>query len=283
MQLPAALDEFLPDLISLFPCEVDRLEFRILKHIHEKLRNIDMEGGTGCGTHDGEGLTALGRQDILLLLFIDPAGLLIQLAEVIHIIGCQTEYKAVLAGIDDGRRLPGNLLAAHEILDILGDDDLHTVVLTDTLRQLEHKVQRYRELCIDKNMGLIDNDYDLPLQVIPEIVIPVLDNLIIDILQNQQHLRVGYGGVPVRQKGLEVEYREVLIRGYGGRSVPDIRISSAGGELGDVIHQGTQHLPQVIVVGTLKFCQDHIIKVIKDRIVFRMQNREIRLRRDAEV
>ena len=86
-------------------------------------------------------------------------------------------------------------------------------------------------------MCLIDDYYNLTVQLVFQVVIPVLDDLIIDILQYQKHLGVGNGGVPVRQQGLEVEYREVLIRGNGGGAVPDIRISSAGGEFGNVIHQ----------------------------------------------
>ena len=55
-------------------------------------------------------------------------------------------------------------------------------------------------------MGLIDYNYDLTVQAVTQVVIPVLNDLIIDILQHQKHLRIGDGGIPVRQQGLEVKY-----------------------------------------------------------------------------
>ena len=78
-------------------------------------------------------MTSRRSDDLLLLHLIDTAGLCIQRTQVIHIVGCQSKDQTILAGIDDRRRFSCNFLAAHKVLDILGDHDLHTVVLTDTL------------------------------------------------------------------------------------------------------------------------------------------------------
>ena len=193
MQRTALLDEFLPCGFAVCSGEIHRLEVHFLKHVDEKIRHINMEGRTGCGTHNGKSLSAFGGKYVFLLLFIDTAGLLIQAAKIVHIIRRQSEYEAVLAGVDDCGGFPRDFLASHKVLDILGDNDLHTVILTDTLCQLEHEVQSNRELGIDEYMSLVDNNHNLSFQVISQVVIPVLDDLIIDIFQHQQHLCVGYG------------------------------------------------------------------------------------------
>ena len=102
MKLTAFLNKLFPELLSFLSCEVNTLELLLLKHIYHELRNIDSEGGSGGGAHDGKCLASLCRKDILLLLFIDSTCLLIQTTEIIHIIRCQSEDEAVLAGIDDG-------------------------------------------------------------------------------------------------------------------------------------------------------------------------------------
>ena len=49
-------------------------------------------------------------------------------------------------------------------------------------------------------MRLIDHDYDLPVQIVLQVVIPVFDDLIVNILKYQQHLGICDGGVPVCQQ-----------------------------------------------------------------------------------
>ena len=124
-------------------------------------------------------------------------------------------------------------------------------------------------------MGLIDHDYDLTVQTVSGIVFPVFDDLIVNIFQYQQHLRVGNGGIAVRQHGLEVKDRKILVRGHRRRTVPDIGISSAGGELGHVIDQRTQHGTQILIFRPFKFRQDLIIEIVKDRIILRFKSGKI--------
>ena len=120
-------------------------------------------------------------------------------------------------------------------------------------------------------MGLIDYNNDLPLQIVPDVIITVFDDLIIDILQHQKHLGIRNGGISVCQQGLEVKYREILFGRNGRRTIPDICVSSSGRELGNVIHKRTKQLTQILVVRTFKFGQNHIIQVIKNGIILRMQ------------
>ena len=96
-----------------------------------------------------------------------------------HIVGRERKDKGILTGIDNGGRFPCQLLRSHKIRDILGNDDLHTVILSDTLCQLVHKIQGNGILAVDKHMGFIDNDNNLPLRLIADVVIPVFDNLIV--------------------------------------------------------------------------------------------------------
>ena len=262
---------------------ISALKILVLEHIHHIFRNFHPESGPAVSAHDCECLTAGRLDDLLLLALIDPAGLLIQLAQVMHVVGCQCKDKAVLAGVDDGRGLSGNLLTSHKILDILRDNNLHSVVLTDTFCQLEHEVQRNWELGVNKYMRLVDHHHNLPVQSVFRIIITVLDDLVIYVFQNQQHLRIGDRCIPVRQHGLEVKYREILIGGDCGRSVPDIGISAAGGKLCHIVHQCPQHGSGIFVVIPLKLTQYRVIQIVKNRIILRPQLREVGFRRDPKV
>ena len=117
-----------------------------------------------------------------------------------HIIWRKSKNQRILTGIDNGRGFPGNLLTSHKIFDILCNNNLHTIILTDTLSQLKHEIQRKRILCVNKYMGLVDYHNNLPGCMVFFIVIPVFDNLIIQPLQHQQHLRIGNKIVAVCQQ-----------------------------------------------------------------------------------
>ena len=147
-----------------------------------------------------------------------------------HIVGRQREDEAVLAGVDDGGGLSRQLLRADKILNVLRDDDLHTVVFTDTLCHLEHEVQCQWILRIDKNVGLVDDDNDLAVRIVTHIVLAVLDDLVVKIFEYHQHLRVRNRVVPIRQQRLEVEHNEVLFGGKRGWAVPDRIVAAARGE-----------------------------------------------------
>ena len=64
-------------------------------------------------------------------------------------------------------------------------------------------------------MRLVDNDNYLAVQAVLAVVVTILDDLVVDILENEKHLRIGYGRIAVGKHGLEVKYREVLIRRNG--------------------------------------------------------------------
>ena len=281
--LTALAHGLFPELGAIRAGKITALVILILEHGDHILRHSHLESGSTTGAHNGKGLPTGRRGDLLLLHLVDTAGLLIQLAQVLDVVGRQGEDEAVLAGVNDGRGLPGDLLAAHEVLDILGNDDLHTVILTDTLCQLEHEVQGHRELGIDEYVGLVDDHHYLALQAVLGVVVPVLDDLVVNILQHQQHLGVGNGAVAIGQQALEVEHREVLVGGDGGRTVPDVGVPSAGGELCHVVHQSAQDGADVLVVRLLELCQNGVVQVVEHRVVLGPEFGQVRLRRDAMV
>ena len=159
----ASCHNVLPRLFSSLSAEIATPIISIMEHRHNILRHFHQECGAACGTHHREDLTSRCRSNLLLLHLVDTAGLFIELAQILNIVGCQRENKAILAGIDDCSGLARNLLASHKVLDVLGNYNLHTIVLTDPLGKLEHKVQCNRELCIDKHVGLIDYNYNFPM------------------------------------------------------------------------------------------------------------------------
>ena len=184
MGLTAFCHKILPDLLSFLTGEIVTLKVHILEHIHNRRRHFDLEWGTGCGAHNGKCLTTLGTKNILLLLLVDSARLGIKPAQILHIIRCKTEYKAVLARIDDGRGFSCDLLASNKVLDILGNNNLHTVVLTDTLSKLKHEIKGNRELGVNEYMRLIYNNHNLTLQTIACIVVSVLDDFVVYVLEH---------------------------------------------------------------------------------------------------
>ena len=247
------------------------------------LAGLHAERGTAGRAHDRECLAARRLHDLLLLGFVDAARVLVQFDEILDVVRREGKNEAVLAGVDDRRGLAGDLLRAHEVLDVLRDDDLHTVILTDTLRQLEHEVQRDRVLRVDENVRLINDDHDLALEAVLHVVIAVFDDLVVDVLEHQQHLRVGNRLVAICQHTLEVEHREVGIRRDRARAVPDVRVASARGELRHVVHQRTEHRADVVVVRALEFLQNRVVQVVEDRVILRRQLGKIGLSRDVEV
>ena len=123
-----------------------------------------------------------------------------------------------MASVDDCRGLSYDVLASNEVLDVLRYDDLHTVVLSDTLCKLIHKVERYRVLRIDKHVRLVDCHDDLSVRVVFEVEITVFDNFIIKPFENEEHLRVGNDSVLVGKKALEVEHCKVF---FDGKDISD--------------------------------------------------------------
>ncbi len=194
----AFADKCIPSLRAFFSGEQFAFVVHILEHIDHIFRNFHFECGTGSRAHNCKCLASGSLCDLLLLALVDSAGLLIQSAKVGNIVRCKREDKTVLAGIDDCRGFTRNFLAADKVLNVLRNNDLHTVVLTDTLCQLEHKVKRDRIFRIDEDMGLVDNNHDLTIQFISCVIITVLDDLVVNVLQYQQHLRICNGGVAVR-------------------------------------------------------------------------------------
>ena len=49
---------------------------------------------------------------------------------------------------------------SHKVLNVLGNDNLHSVILFDTLGHLVHEIQGHGILAVDKYMGPVDNDYN---------------------------------------------------------------------------------------------------------------------------
>ena len=176
-----------------------------------------------------------------------------------------------MAGIDDCRGLSRNLLGTDKVLDVLRDNDLHTVVLTDTLGELEHEVQRHRELRVDEHMRLVDHHHDLALAVILRIVIAVLDDFIVNVLEHQQHLRVGDRRVAVGKQTLEIEDREVFIRRNGGRPVPDVCVAPAGGKLLYIVQKRAQHGADIVVIRRLELGENCVVQIVEGRVILRTQ------------
>ena len=255
----------------------------VFEHGPHRDGRIDQERAARIRTHDGKGLSARRLGDLLLFAFVDAAGFFVQFDQVLNVVRRQREDKAVLAGVDDGRRFSGDLLGSHEVLDVLRDDDLHTVVFTDALRQLEHEVQRDREFGIDEDVRFVDDDHDLPVQAVARVVIAVLDDLVVDVFKHEQHLRVCDGRVAVREHRLEVEHGEVLVGGDGARTVPDVGVAAARGEFRHVVHQRAQHRAQVLVIRALEFLENRLVQVVEHRIIGRPEFAQVGLRRDALV
>ena len=281
--LPTLARDVLPCLRSAFAGKIPALVVSLLKHGGYFRRDLDVERRAARGTHDGKRLTARGRGNLILLDLVDAAGLFIELAEILNIIRRQREDKAVLAGVDDSGGLAGDLLAADKVLDVLGDHDLHTVVLADTLGQLEHKVQCDGKLGINEYMRLVDDHHDLAAQAIPCVVIAVFYDLVVDVFQHQQHLRVRDGAVAVGDQGLEIEYRKILIGGDGGRTVPDVGVPSAGGELRHIVHQCPQNGADILIVRLLELREHRVVQIVEHRVILGTQPAQIRFARDAVV
>ena len=178
----AGTDKFLPILVAFLADKVLAHIVRLSKHLDYAAGNFNLECATGRRTHNGKGLSSRSRSDLLLLAFVDTACLLIEFTQVFDIIGRQCKNKAVLTSVNDRGRLSGNFFTANKVLDILCNHDLHTVIFTDTLCQLEHEIQRHREFCIDKDVRLINNNHDLTLKAIFCVIIPVFNDLVIDVL-----------------------------------------------------------------------------------------------------
>ena len=164
--------------------KIAALIFLVLEHLHNIFRYFHTEAGTACRTQNGKRLSSCGGCNLILFAFVNSARLLIQCAQILHIVGRQRKDKAVLAGIDDGGGLPRYFLAAYKVLDILGDDNLHTIVFTDTFRKLEHEIQCNRELRVDEYMGFINGNYYFAVCMVFRVVIPVFDNFVINVLQH---------------------------------------------------------------------------------------------------
>ena len=263
----AAADEVLPVLRAALAGEIGALVVPLLKHFGDARIGRHLEGRAAGGAENGKGLPSGGLDDLLLLHLVDAAGLLVQRDQILHIVGRKGENKAVLAGVDDGGGFAGQLLGADEVLDVLGDDNLHTVVFPDALCKLEHEIQGDGEFGVNEHVGFVDDHDDLAVGAVFQIVVPVLDDLVIQILQNQKHLCIGDGVIAVRQHGLEVENGEVFVGRDRAGTVPDIGVASSGGELGDVIHQGPQQIPGKGIVAGLELPQHLVIEVVEDRVI----------------
>ena len=199
----------------------------IFKKLHRKqfldpFAGHDIDVRALAGRRDDERPAAAVVDDVVLLALIDRTGVLIEPDEVRHIVRREREDETVLARVDDRGRLAGQFLRAHKVLDVLRDDDLHAVVLTDTLRQLEHEIEGDRELLVDEHVRLVDDDHDLAVRLIGHVVLAVLDDLVVQPLQDEQHLGVRDRPVLVGEQGLEVEHDEVLGRRDGRGSVPEL-------------------------------------------------------------
>ena len=192
-----------------------------------------------------------------------------------HVVGRQGEDQAVLAGVDNSGGLPGQLLAAHKVLDVLGNDNLHAVVFPDALGQLKHEVQGQRVFGVDKYMGLVNYHDDLPAGLVFQVVLPVFDDLVVQVFQHQQHLGVGYRVVPVGQQGLEIENNEVLYGRQGGGTVPDIGVPPPGGKLGDVVHQYPEVGLEIVALGALKLLQNAVVQVVENGVVLRPEGVQV--------
>ena len=132
-------------------------------------------------------------------------------------------------------------------------------------------------------MRLVNNHHDLAFQAVLGIVIPVFDDLVIDILQYQQHLRIRNSIIAVGKQGLEIKDGKVFFCGNGRLSVPNGCISAARREFCNIIHQHPQIRADVIVVCLLELCQNCIIQIVKNRVILRTQPGKVRIRCDPLV
>ena len=126
-------------------------------------------------------------------------------------------------------------------------------------------------------MGLVNYNHNLPGCPEPQVVVPVLDNLIVQPFQHQQHLRVGHRVIFVRQQRLEVEHNKVLLGADGSRSVPESGVSAACGEFGNVVQQHGQIGLAVRSCGHLKIVEDLFVQIVKGGVVLRPQPAKVRL------
>ena len=120
-------------------------------------------------------------------------------------------------------------------------------------------------------MGLVDDHHDLAAGLILDVVIPVFNDLVVQPLEHQKHLGICNGIVLIRQQGLEVKHDKVFVGADAGRSIPQNRISAAGGELGNIVEQHPQVALAVFTAGQLEIVEDLVVQVIKCGEVLRCQ------------
>ena len=278
-----ARDKVLPDRRAVLSGKVPADELPVLEHVDHAFAGFHAEGGAARRAHDRERLSARRLHDLLLLALVDAARVLVELDKVLNVVRREGEDKAVLAGVDDGCRFSGIFLGADKVLDVLRDDDLHTVVLADALRQLEHEVERDGVLGVDKNVGLVNDHHDFALETVLCVVVPVLDDLVVDVFEHQQHLGVGDGLVAVGEHRLKIEHGKVGIRRDRRGAVPDVRVSSAGGKLRHIVHQIADHIPGKGVVRFLELQQDLIVQVVKGWVILRSKQTQVGVRPNVTV
>ena len=118
-------------------------------------------------------------------------------------------------------------LVRDEILDILRNDNLHTVVLSDTLCKLIHKVERNRVFFVDENVRLVYYNDNFSVRLVKNVIVAVFDNLVVEVFQHEKHLRVCDCVVSVCKQRLEVKRDEILLCGDCGGVIPKVRVSAA--------------------------------------------------------
>ena len=154
---------------------------------------------------------------------------------------------------------------------------MHTVVLSDTLCQLIHKVQSHGILRIDENVRFVDCNDDPSVRVVLDVEIAVFDDLVIEPFEHQKHLRVGNDSVFVGKQTLEIEHCKVFFDRKRALAVPEICVSAFSSELGNVI---MQYAKLCYIILHLRLCElivDQVVKVVEDGIIAWREVCEIRL------
>lgn len=105
---------------------------------------------------------------------------------------------------------------------------------------------------VDKQMRFVNDNDNFSVRSVFEIVVAVPDDLVFEIFQDQEHLRVGDHSVFVGEQFLKIETYKVFVRFKAGRAVPQIRISAARFELCDIVLNDFQTGAVVIVLCRLQ-------------------------------
>ena len=151
-----------------------------------------------------------------MFFFVDASRLFVKLDKVVDVVWRKREYQRILASIDNRCGLAFDFLRPHKIGKVLGDDDLHSPIFSDTFCHLRHEIKRDWIVWIDEKVRLVNRDDDFTIVgfvalVILGVEIFVVYDFVVQISEHQKHLGIGEQRVVVGKKRLKIEADKVFV------------------------------------------------------------------------